>query len=368
MLSPTKLLDACAKRQENSIAEKNNYTQQDPVDIAAFVKGCIDSACASGTIVSHIVSKNDSILPYQIIGIDGSAIYPDRHSGHDFYAINIAAAHFVYGIDYASAAIRNELYVFNARDIMSAKSNDIINGQRSSTIQPPAQESLKASVDKQRAAYEYTKAPYLLAAVENIQTYILFDGSFVYDIQDNCSQMNGTVIESIHKYAQQGKIPFWYVSRPHSKDLCTIVKKQCIAKDQRELCVTYLAHDNDIVEYISMDEIAYEISYRPDCGIAGLEYIACIYMHIGDEVCRCEVPLYTCYQSIDYKSIIHNVISIVRDQIDKGAGYPPVLAEAHAAAVCTLEDNVLLDYYVEMSEGRLLRPSNKSVRKKYLLV
>ena len=367
MLSSTKLLDACVKRQENSIAEKNNCTQQEPVDIAAFVKECIDSACASGDIVSHTVSKNDSILPYQIIGIDGSAIYPDRHSGHDFYAINIAAAHFVYGIDYATAAIGNEPYVFHVRDIMSTQSEGSLNEQRSSTIQPPAQEALKAYVDNQRAVYEYTKAPYLLPAAEDVQTYILFDGSFVYDIQDNCSQISRAAIESIHEYAQQGKIPFWYVSRPYSKDLCTMLKKQCTTEDQRLFYTTHVTRDSDVVEHLS-GEIAYEISYVPDCSIAGLEYVACIYMHVGDEVCRCELPLYTCYQSIDYNSIIHTVIAIVRDQIDKGAGYPPVLAEAHAAAVCTLEDNALLDYYVEMSEGRLLRPSNKSVRKKYLLV
>ena len=367
MLNPTKLLGACVKRQENITAEKNNCTQQESVDIAAFVKGFLDSACASGTIVSHAVSKNNSILPYQIMGIDGSAIYPDRHNGHDFYCINIAAAHFVYGIDYATAAIRNEPYVFDVYDIMHTNSKKFSDQQQLSTIQPLVQESLKACVDKQRAVYEYTKAPYLLTAVEDIQAYILFDGSFVYDIQDNCSQINVVAIESIHEYAQQGKIPFWYISRPYSKDLCAMLKKQCTVDDQRVFFAAHVARDNDIVEHIS-DEIAYEISYVPDCSIAGLDYIACIYMHVGDEVCRCELPLYTCYQSIGYATIIRNSIAIIRDQIDKGAGYPPVLAEAHAAAVCTLEDNALLDYYVEMDEERLLCPSNKSIRKKHLLV
>jgi len=367
MLNSIKLLDACVKRQENTTVEKNNCTQQKPVDIAAFVKQFLDSACAIGTIVSHAVSKNNSILPYQIMGIDGSAIYPDRHNGHDFYAINIAAAHFVYGIDYATAAIRNEPYVFDTHDIIHTNSKKLFDQQQSSKIQLRAQEELKIYVDKQRAVYEYTKAPYLLTVIENIQTYILFDGSFVYDIQDNCSQINGIAIESIHEYAQQGKIPIWYVSRPYSKDLRTILKKQCTVDDQRAFFAAHVARDNDIIEHIS-DEIAYEISYVPDCSITGLDYIVCIYMHVGDEVCRCELPLYTCYQSIGYVTIIRNSIAIIRDQIDKGAGYPPVLAEAHAAAVCTLEDNALLDYYVEMSEKHLLRPSNKSVRKKYLLV
>ena len=367
MLNSTKLLDACVKRQENITAEKNNCTQQEPVDIAAFVKGCIDSACASGAIVSHTVSKNDSILPYQIMGIDGSAIYPDRHAGHDFYVINIAAAHFVYGIDYSTAAITNEPYVFDMHDIMHTNSKKFSDQRHASTIHLRAQEELKTYVDNQRATYEYTKAPYLLTAVEDVQMYILFDGSFVYDIQDNCSQTHISAIESIYEYAQQGKIPIWYVSRPYSKDLCTMLKKQCTTESQKIFCTTHLATDADIVEHIS-DEIAYEISYVPAYSISGLEYISCIYMHVGDEVCRCEVPLYTCYQSIGYTTIIRNSIAIVRDQIDKGAGYPPVLAEAHAAAVCTAEDNALLDYYVEMSEERLLRPSNKSIRKKYLLV
>ncbi|QQR63402.1 DNA double-strand break repair nuclease NurA [bacterium] len=58
------------------------------------------------------------------------------------------------------------------------------------------------------------------------------------------------------------------------------------------------------------------------------------YLNSGHEVVRVEIPFWIASD----QSLVSKVVSIIWDQVEKGRGYPLVLAEAHEQAVVKTED------------------------------
>ena len=85
-------------------------------------------------------------------------------------------------------------------------------------------------------------------------------------------------------------------------------------------------------------------------------------LNTGEEVARVEVPEWTARD----KKLVELVHAVLVDQVEKGFGYPAVLARADDRAVISLSDRTVLDTLVRQEMARrgfLARPSAKLHRK-----
>ncbi|QQR62399.1 DNA double-strand break repair nuclease NurA [bacterium] len=99
--------------------------------------------------------------PYEILGVDGSQIYPDRHWGFDCFLINVGALFVSYGVHASSAQFFNEPTVF-----------------KTSILQD---ENIAKAVDCLRHEYEFLKALELFQSFKSSENgCILFDGSLLF--------------------------------------------------------------------------------------------------------------------------------------------------------------------------------------------
>jgi hypothetical protein len=226
---------------------------------------------------------------YSLIAIDGSQIYPDRHEGVEAFLINIGSVE----INYRTASIKCKAlpYVYSHIEKLAASSNLESN----------------QLIDKQRCLMELQQAQNDFVGHD----LILLDGNYPDADQDSYQ---------IIKDFNDKQVPvFFYVSLSSARDMLKLVDCHLAISD-RTILEKYLPARHYTTVFIqkklpnSLDR-------------------AFVYLNTGQELVRVEFSAWL----IDK---IHYYLKFIVDQINKGSGYPVVLAEAHMQAVISNQDRV----------------------------
>jgi hypothetical protein len=264
--------------------------------------------------------------PYQVVSIDGSQIYPDKHQGTSCFLINIGTVILRYGQRQGSTFFSSEPFLFvgqDADDDMS-RSVDVVNGKREEF-------EFKTGLDVcSSLKNEYLDMPLLF----------LFDGSLIfwhleskemalkqYFLERYCAILQGLYEQSIPVMG--------YISLPKSKDLVNLVRAHYtqfapVLADRTQ----HFPHTTDALIARSFLEVGERSTlFESHVPITGsypehLRPWFCYYATQA-ELVRIEFPQYV----VEDSALFEESFSIVADQVLKGNGYPISTAEAHMQAV-----------------------------------
>ncbi|HBR70860.1 TPA: hypothetical protein DIC20_02430 [Candidatus Dependentiae bacterium] len=282
----------------------------------------------------NIVQKKkirSEMSQYDLLAIDGSQIYPDRHEGTNCSLINIGSVYFCY--DQHSVFERfSEPFLYTAH----YRENHEVSTD---------------SIDAQRHELELKKA-FDLAIDYRQKTgrdpYVLFDGSLIFWHLIDKPRLRDYYLErycAILKCFYQEQINLiGYISLPKSKELINIIriilKREMIEKKLEQIVDAHL-----LTKFLDV----YERTVIFENQVSIVDYYPTemkpvfFYLNVGDEVARVELPLWIA-QDAHRLNMIEQVIV---DQCLKGDGYPIALAEAHEAAVVKYSDHQLFFNFIQ---------------------
>jgi hypothetical protein len=258
---------------------------------------------------------------YGVISVDGSQIYPDRHIKSSCFLLNMGIVLFEYKIDVSSVTFEAIPLLFPLGGSGEDHSVGVINGMR----------------HEQELAYGFAKAK--AENQEKGNHWLLFDGSFIFWHLDLQKGLRERFLNSYLGYLQEGyahKIAAAaYISDPKSKELISILRlflcdfateKDHLYAEVDKLLDAFLVQSYVPVGYrTTVFQNRSPISYLyPDQLKPHFFYI-----NLGQEVARVEFPAWMAREA----TLINALASCIKDQAEKGGGYPVCLAEAHEQAV-----------------------------------
>lgn len=276
-------------------------------------------------------------LEYEIIGIDGSQIYPDRHYALSCFLINIGSTHVKYVKSGASMIMFDSIpHVFSHI-----------------TFDNGCYDVSRTVVNCVRQELEFTYA-LALQRKTNSQAICFMDGSLIFwhllsqpdYIKDRFLQL---YIDLLHGFHAQNMPIIGYISMPKSKDLISLLRfaidekiltdignieekqweKLVDATIMRVLLPKY--HRTTLFHYYGVLKKTYPTMSCP--------YF--FYINTGSEIARIELPAWVAQNA----SLVEHLAAVLIDQCIKGNGYPVVLAESHEQAVVKGVDR---DWFYQM--------------------
>lgn len=269
------------------------------------------------TIGETSVISTEKKIYYHAYAIDGSQIYPDRHTGNNLALINVGYAGFWYK-QTSSADLQNRPIVYTEHNLPIALQGSI---------------SSEGFIDALRSAHEFEEAV-TLSSQKN-PDIILFDGSLIFWHLGTPNQPAPHAKYFAQRYLDnlgalaKTKTPYCsYISNPKSRDLIDILayfKPECAnlltGYTDADLLSSWLKKNNRTPLFKSNAPIIqiYPEPLRP--------YFT--YLCHDNEIIRIEIPAWIAENDTSTEKII----TLTLDQIIKGHGYPITLAEAHEQAV-----------------------------------
>jgi hypothetical protein len=314
-------------------------------------KGTLDGAEQKDfPLPVQCISRPDELPKiYTICGVDGSQIYPDRHSGLWAYLINTATVVFSY--DTVSSVHYNSFPEVGIGGPLSLLTPDMINGLRT---------------EREFAA---GRAWALESSGEG--RIVLFDGALIFwhllskepAIKHRFLTSYCTLLRDI---TATGVLCASYISAPHARELLKLLEWYAVRTGIR-LSPDRLEEltDTDLLELVlKPGETTPLFEHRfAIADLYGAELTPhFFYVHTGYEIARVELLRPTAQPEA-----LSRLVSIICDQNNKGDGYPIALSEAHEHAVVRAADRE----FFEMAVGRMggaqdgaLHASRKLVRKR----
>lgn len=273
---------------------------------------------------------------YIACSIDGSQIYPDRHSGHDYFLINIGGIiiRYGYGIENAVSFIQ-EPYVFSLFTD-SLVSIDWVNAQRYGY---ELDELVRQGINLK--SNSLTK-----------EILLLLDGSLIFWHLDGFKDKNYYIAlynDFLLKAYDNNLCVVAYISKPKSKDLIGLAN----------LFIEHNALPNSICNGINDVHVLQSFlppGYRTTIFFSS-SLISSMYEHgqspcffycnMYSEIVRVELPLWVANKP----ERVATITSLIFDQVKKGNGYPLVIAEAHHHAVIKKNDRDFFYYALEQNSN-----------------
>lgn len=295
---------------------------------------------------------------YEVLAVDGSQIYPDRHQGTSCYLLNMGIVHLEYLVYESRVTFDSSpLVVFEGEKGLSEYTPEIINARR-------GEKELSTGFTWMQKILQRAQDPSLF----------LFDGSLIFWHLVTLQAANPS-LDFLKGYFNlldlfcEKKYPLaGYISHPKSRDLVNILRSVAAHQNQPTdfayLSDTSIAHfylkpgrRSTLFQSKSLVCSSYPKGSEP--------YF--YYLNTGQEIARVELPAWVALDSI----LLEQVSAIIYDQACKGYGYPIALAEAHEQAVVTNGDKEFF-YHVLQSllpfGSNLNGPSQKSMRKRRMSV
>lgn len=301
--------------------------------------------------------------PYQIIAVDGSQIYPDKHQGTQCFLINIGTITLSYNLPIKGIAVSSEPTIFtnqtNQWDREAIQTVDMVNCKREELELKAGLELLKQS------------------PLPITQKLFLFDGSLIFwhleskefSLKDYFIKTYCSLLEQLEK---EQFLCAGYISLPKSKDLVNIARAFLMNFKSPSQHTKHLPQTTDSVIMSNfLPHATRSAIFKSSSPITALyppqvaPYF--FYMNVGIEIVRVEVPAYIAHNA----TAIHTICSMLLDQAHKGFGFPVALAEAHEQAVVKGIDRDFFYHVIEklsIEEKRQLIPSQKSRKKRGMAV
>ena len=145
---------------------------------------------------------------YQVIAVDGSQVYPDRHQGTSCYLVNIGSVQLRYGANHA-VQLDAQPYVFAGRQEHEVQENpiEVVNAKR---------QELELQTGLELCQQRF--------ATNDIPQAFLFDGSLIFwHLASGSSLLKeyylGRYLGLMHQLYQGRVLHGGYISLPKSKEL-----------------------------------------------------------------------------------------------------------------------------------------------------
>lgn len=298
--------------------------------------------------------------PYQVIAIDGSQIYPDRHQGSSCYLINIGGIYVRYYHD-PSVQFDAKPYVYSGRteDELADNPMDVVNAKRQEL--------------ELQTGFEW--AMRLFGTLQGKEVF-LFDGSLIFWHLASYSvtlreYYTERYLGLMYQLYQKGILHGGYISLPKSKELVNLIRVE-LCHFVIEGCVDYKEVDHIVdttVAHFFLKPGQRTTLFKSNAVICKSYPDVLVphfcYLHVGTEIVRIEVPAWI---AADQEKM-DTVARIMYDQASKGDGYPVVLAEAHEQAVVKGPDRemfyqILHKLAIDRKKQQYI--SQKSVKKRII--
>ncbi len=297
-------------------------------------------------------------LAYQVIGIDGSQIYPDKHQGTSCCLINIGSVALSYG-SHNNVFLESKPFVYFNDDLQEVdNSAELINCRRQEL-------EFNEALTLAKKYHQTTSTTPLL---------VLFDGSLIFwHLEGKEQTIKDTFVHNYVNALQQFyelQIPIvGYISLPKSKELVNLIRLKMSDfnpnANQNHKAIQHLVDTHVASFYLNtFERTTFFASKSPIVAYypAHLKPYF-FYLRLEDEIVRIEMPawLLTQPQTID------STIAIIIDQTKKGRGYPVCLAEAHEQAVVKGPDRDFFYHMIQKigyNNKQHLTISQKSLKKR----
>jgi hypothetical protein len=298
---------------------------------------------------------------YQLVAVDGSQIYPDRHAGTSCYLINIGLVTLQYGYGSKGIMLDSIPLVFGYSNLPgqgNAHTSDMINCKREELeLQFGLQQCMTLKKD--------TSDPVVL----------LLDGSLIFwhlqgvDNQLLKSSFLGNYLGLMHQLYLQNILYAGYISLPKNKELVNLIRWE-LNNNPENLNKTdhELAHviDTSVAQFF-LHPFTRSIVFKNHAAIVH-EYPEHLspwffYLDVDTETVRVEIPAWIAQDP----ERVEWIARVIVDQAIKGRGYPVALAEAHEQAVVKGPDRDFFYHLITklaIDRKQKLVSSQKSMKKR----
>ncbi len=209
----------------------------------------------------------------------------------------------------------------------------------------------------------------------NLPLVFLCDGSLIFWHLESKSQyikerFLKKYLDFLEEFYSQKIVIAGYISLPKSKELVSLLRNCIEMKLYQEQVSFDTIIDTDLIRFFLPSE-HHSTIFIHNSAIAA-QYPAhlrpCfLYINLGTEIGRIEFPQWVAQ---DPQSVA-KIVGIIKDQAQKGHGYPVVLSEAHEQAVVKGPDREFffdMLFRLGLSHNHRLLPSQKSLKKRFVSV
>jgi len=282
---------------------------------------------------------------YQVLAVDGSQVYPDRHEGTPCSMINVGTVVLRYSVPGPSVQLATEPTVFV--------------GDEDAQLH----ESPHELVNCRRQEFEFAagvKHAKIMQQHNDASSIFLFDGSIIFwhlEAKEKEVKQHFLIsyLDYLHQLYEQKMLLAGYISLTKSKEIVNLVRiaiTELADELQLQQLVTPTLQtavermcDAQIV-HLFLEPYTRTGIFKNHSSITKL-YPAHLhphffYLHVGNEIVRIELPAWIAQQP----ELVTLVASMIMDQAAKGGGYPVALAESHEQAVVKGPDRELFYHLV----------------------
>lgn len=301
---------------------------------------------------------------YQVLAIDGSQIYPDKHQGTGCFVINIGGVILRYGTTESSSKLWSEPFVFmeEKSEEDTATLHDIVNGKR---------EEFEFQIGLQEAISLRQEHP-------DLPLLFLFDGSLVFwHLYNKNSAIKDYFIERYTQLLEQfyahNILIAGYLSLTKARDITQLMQFYAGSiLTTSPTPNTAIAHiDDAVIMRYNLNPHERSTIFKSNSPVTETMpahlHPHFFYYDTGYEIVRIEIPG---YQAGDEKKI-NMLASLLKNQVEKGLGYPIALAEAHEQAVIKAGDRHMFYQLIDtiaIDKKKYLIPSQKNMKKRRMNV
>ncbi|MCK4517840.1 DNA double-strand break repair nuclease NurA [Candidatus Babeliales bacterium] len=323
---------------------------------------------------------------YEVIAVDGSQIYPDRHvSGAGCFLLNTGGVQLSYS-DRSCATFFSQPDVLLPEDVLEgikdvSFSRDLVDLKREELELATLAE--KAEGVASRSSRVICEANCIEGCEQKTAPVALIDGSIIFwQLEGKPDAVKTFFLDrylgSLQKLYENNVLFAGYISMSKSRELVSLIKlglcrflvADCIGCHRKhetfpcgqvdsllDTSVTRFflkKHERTTVFYSTSKIIeSYPDHLKP----------AFVYLDVGSEVVRLEVPTWIAQdrEKLDY------LCSVAIDQSEKGRGYPVCLAEAHEQAVVKGGDREFFYHLLQkigLDQQKSIRLSQKAIKKR----
>jgi hypothetical protein len=296
---------------------------------------------------------------YQIISVDGSQIYPDRHQNIACYLINIGTIKLTYG-DTASIRSESVPMLFLMNDLLNEQGavTDLVNCQR----------------EEHELQVGFEQGLQLKKVFPEGKRLVLFDGSLIFwhlqekdeTVQERFLSRYLGILEQFYK---ENILMASYISFSKSKELANLIRAKLVlngaTQESASRAIDMIIDTTVAGFYLEPHERTTLFKNHAAISVHYPDHLKpyFFYLHVGQEIARIEIPAWIAQ---DEEKVAH-VAAMVLDQAIKGRGYPVCLAEAHEQAVVKGPDREFFYYLlqkvgIEQKQRRII--SQKSLKKR----
>jgi len=303
---------------------------------------------------------------YDVLAIDGSQVYPDRHVvGAGCFLINIGGVHLAYN---AQSSVK----LFSTPEVC-AFSDFAAQGEMIS------HEIVDLLREERELAATVTAAEQLVPE----KAVVFVDGTLIFwvlESKDSAVQKRflSSYMASLEALYQKKQVVAGYISLPKSREVMSLVKLGLCRFSVANCIPCHSLYDTFPCKAVDALLDVHIMSQLLEPGARSILFATSshivtqypphlrpwfCYLHVGSEIVRLEMPAWVAGD----EALVARVCQVALDQAQKGGGYPVVLAEAHEQAVVKSADREFfyqLLVRIGMKHNKTVGSSLKSIAKK----